>query len=135
MSLFDLPEADRLVVLGNGELASRSVRHDRGIGDLRISPILPNLWLPPFLALGRRSEVFLGTLDDAPYDIKPMLEVWTIHRDHWLPAVPDVPRHEQNPHGKCPLLIACKYPRLTGMGSTADRQLEVLSPKAAGAIR
>lgn len=43
-------------------------------------------------------EIFLGTLDDAPYDIKPMLEVWTIRREHWLPVIPDVPRHQQNPH-------------------------------------
>lgn len=42
-------------------------------------------------------EIFLGTLDDAPYDIKPMLEVWTIRREHWLPPVPGTTTHEQNP--------------------------------------
>lgn len=42
-------------------------------------------------------EVFLGTLDDAPYDIKPMLEVWTIRREHWLPTIPGASLYEQNP--------------------------------------
>ena len=42
-------------------------------------------------------EVFLGTLDDAPYDVKPMLEVWTIRREHWLPAIPGASHYEQNP--------------------------------------
>ena len=42
-------------------------------------------------------EVFLGTLDEAPYDINPILEVWTIRREHWLPAVPGTATHDQNP--------------------------------------
>ena len=42
-------------------------------------------------------EVFLGTLDEAPNDIKPMVEVWTVRREHWLPAVPGVPTHGGNP--------------------------------------
>jgi hypothetical protein len=42
-------------------------------------------------------EVFLGTLDQAPNDIKPMVEVWTIRKEHWLPPVPGVTSHHQNP--------------------------------------
>jgi hypothetical protein len=42
-------------------------------------------------------EVFLGTLDQAPYDIPPNLEVWAIRREHWLPKLPDVAVHRQNP--------------------------------------
>jgi len=42
-------------------------------------------------------EVFLGTLDQAPYDIRPMLEVWTIRREHWLPPIPGTIPHDQNP--------------------------------------
>lgn len=42
-------------------------------------------------------EVFLGTLDEAPYKIKPMLEVWAVRREHWLPYIPEVIRHERNP--------------------------------------
>ncbi|WP_390890616.1 GFA family protein [Rhizobium laguerreae] len=42
-------------------------------------------------------EVFLGTLDQAPYDIKPMLEVWTIRREPWLPPVPGIASHAENP--------------------------------------
>ncbi len=42
-------------------------------------------------------EIFLGTLDAAPYDIGPTLEVWTIRREHWLPPVPGATTHEQDP--------------------------------------
>lgn len=42
-------------------------------------------------------EVFLGTLDQAPYDIKPMLEVWTIRREHWLPLIAETTRYDGNP--------------------------------------
>nr|WP_062940675.1 GFA family protein [Rhizobium leguminosarum]KZB02220.1 aldehyde-activating protein [Rhizobium leguminosarum] len=42
-------------------------------------------------------EVFLGTLDQAPYDIKPMLEVWTVRREPWLQPVPGIASHVENP--------------------------------------
>ena len=42
-------------------------------------------------------EVFLGTLDEAPYGIAPKLEVWTIRREHWLPPVSGAILHERNP--------------------------------------
>ncbi|WP_442160984.1 GFA family protein [Rhizobium leguminosarum] len=29
-------------------------------------------------------EIFLGTLDEAPCDIKPLIEVWTVRREPWL---------------------------------------------------
>jgi len=41
-------------------------------------------------------EVFLGTLDDAPYDIAPMVEVWTVRREPWLPSLPGTARHLHN---------------------------------------
>ncbi len=42
-------------------------------------------------------EIFLGTLDEAPYDIKPVLEIWTIRREHWLAPVLGVRSHRENP--------------------------------------
>jgi len=42
-------------------------------------------------------EIFLGTLDQAPNDIKPMVEVWTIRREHWLAPVPVISRYDENP--------------------------------------
>src|SRR5262245_16414169 len=41
-------------------------------------------------------EVFLGTLDQAPNDIKPMVEVWTIRREHWLPTVAGASSFDEN---------------------------------------
>ncbi|MDW6020491.1 GFA family protein [Mesorhizobium sp. BAC0120] len=42
-------------------------------------------------------EVFLGTLDQAPNDIKPMVEVWTVRREHWLPPIAGVTTDSENP--------------------------------------
>ena len=41
-------------------------------------------------------EIFLGTLDEAPNDIKPIVEVWTIRREHWLPAIAGVSSYDEN---------------------------------------
>ena len=32
------------------------------------------------------AELRLGSLDDAPYNIAPDYEIWTIRREHWLKA-------------------------------------------------
>lgn len=41
-------------------------------------------------------EVFLGTLDDAPNDIGPRLEVWTKRRERWLPTIAGLAQFEEN---------------------------------------
>ncbi|MBY2923092.1 GFA family protein [Rhizobium leguminosarum] len=41
-------------------------------------------------------EVFLGTLDDAPYAISPMVEVWNIRREPWLAPVVGAALYEGN---------------------------------------
>ncbi len=51
-----------------------------------------------FFMLDDAVEVFIGTLDQAPNDIHPMVEVWTIRRESWLPAVPDVRLYDENEH-------------------------------------
>jgi hypothetical protein len=43
------------------------------------------------------AEIFLGTLDDAPYDIEPMLEGWAVRREHWLPDIPGSNVFSENP--------------------------------------
>jgi hypothetical protein len=50
-----------------------------------------------FLLKDGGAEVFLGTLDEAPYNIAPMLEVWTVRREHWLPEVPATRAFKENP--------------------------------------
>lgn len=42
-------------------------------------------------------EVFLGTLDQAPNGISPVIEVWTSRREPWLPPIPGVASHPHNP--------------------------------------
>jgi hypothetical protein len=41
-------------------------------------------------------EVFLGTLDEAPYSISPIVEVWNIRREPWLPPVYGAVLHDKN---------------------------------------
>jgi hypothetical protein len=40
-----------------------------------------------FFNLAGGVEIFLGTLDQAPNDLSPMVEIWTSRREHWLPAI------------------------------------------------
>lgn len=56
----------------------------------------PNCGSRLFFLYDAGVEVFLGTLDAAPNDIKPMVEVWTIRREHWLPTVPGVALYSEN---------------------------------------
>jgi hypothetical protein len=51
-----------------------------------------------FFMLDDAVEIFIGTLDQAPNDIHPMVEVWTIRREPWLPRVPDVRLYDENEH-------------------------------------
>ena len=42
-------------------------------------------------------EIHLGTLDDAPNDIKPEVEGWAIRREPWLPVIPSIPMFPRDP--------------------------------------
>ena len=44
-------------------------------------------------------EVHLGTLD-APNQLTPNYEVWTIRREHWLPELPVEARYERDRPGE-----------------------------------
>ena len=43
-------------------------------------------------------EVFerIGTLDEAPFNLRPEAEIWTKRREAWLPPVDGATQHEQN---------------------------------------
>lgn len=41
-------------------------------------------------------EVFLGTLDDAPNNIIPNVEVWVGRREHWLPPIAGTVVYNEN---------------------------------------
>ena len=41
-------------------------------------------------------EVSIGTLDAAPNGIRPMVEVWAIRREPWLPAVHGASSYDEN---------------------------------------
>ena len=43
-------------------------------------------------------EVRIGTLDDAPFDLKPEAEIWVKRREPWIPPVEDAAQHDESRH-------------------------------------
>lgn len=42
-------------------------------------------------------EIYLGSLDDAPNGIRPLVEGWCIRREPWLPVISGMPMARQDP--------------------------------------
>ena len=58
----------------------------------------PRCGSPVFGRSGDEVEVNLGALD-APDQLKPTYELWTVRRESWLPAFPLKKRYERNREG------------------------------------
>jgi hypothetical protein len=43
-------------------------------------------------------EVCLGSLDDAPFELRPQADIWIKRRESWLPAVDGTSQHQENRH-------------------------------------
>jgi hypothetical protein len=43
-------------------------------------------------------EIRLGSLDDAPFELKPEAEIWIKRREPWLDAVEGASQHEESRH-------------------------------------
>ena len=43
-------------------------------------------------------EIRLGSLDEAPFDLKPETEVWVKRRESWLPPVDGAAQHDESRH-------------------------------------
>jgi hypothetical protein len=56
----------------------------------------PNCGSRLFSLSAHQSEVYLGTLDDAPTGIAPAVEGWVKRREPWLPAIPGVPQYRED---------------------------------------
>jgi hypothetical protein len=41
-------------------------------------------------------EIRLGSLDEAPFELKPEHEVWVKRRESWIPPVEDAAQHDEN---------------------------------------
>jgi hypothetical protein len=41
-------------------------------------------------------EIRIGSLDDAPFGLKPEAEVWVKRREPWLASVDDASQHDEN---------------------------------------
>ena len=41
-------------------------------------------------------EVRIGSLDDAPFRLRPEAEIWVKRREPWLPAVEGAAQHAEN---------------------------------------
>ena len=43
-------------------------------------------------------EIRLGSLDDAPFDLKPEAEIWVKRRESWIPPVEGAAQYEESRH-------------------------------------
>jgi hypothetical protein len=43
------------------------------------------------------AEVMIGALDDAPGDLRPAREGWTVRREHWLAPIADAAQFAKDP--------------------------------------
>jgi hypothetical protein len=43
-------------------------------------------------------EIRLGSLDESPFELKPVTEVWVKRRESWLPPVDGAAQHDENRH-------------------------------------
>ena len=43
-------------------------------------------------------EIRLGSLDDAPFELKPEAEIWVKRRESWLLPVDGAAQHDENRH-------------------------------------
>lgn len=43
-------------------------------------------------------EIRIGSLDDAPFELKPEAEIWVKRRESWLHPVDGASQHEENRH-------------------------------------
>ena len=41
-------------------------------------------------------ELQLGTLDEAPFDLRPEAEIWIKHREPWISPVEGASQHREN---------------------------------------
>jgi hypothetical protein len=41
-------------------------------------------------------EIRIGSLDDAPFELKPEHEVWVKRRESWIPPVEGAEQHNEN---------------------------------------
>jgi hypothetical protein len=45
---------------------------------------------------GAHVEIRIGSLDEAPFDLKPDHESWVKRRESWIPPVEDATQHDEN---------------------------------------
>jgi hypothetical protein len=41
-------------------------------------------------------EIRIGSLDDAPFELKPEAEIWVKRRESWIPPVESAAQHDEN---------------------------------------
>ena len=100
LALHDMPEADGVRVLSHCELESAQFQMTGAPQTYERRSFCPICGSRLFFLFDDGVEIFLGTLDQAPNGIKPMVEVWTIRREQWLAPVSGAsPYDENSPNG------------------------------------
>jgi hypothetical protein len=45
---------------------------------------------------GTLIEIRIGSLDEAPFELKPEAEIWVKRRESWIPPVEGAAQHDEN---------------------------------------
>ncbi len=45
----------------------------------------------------KRVEIRTGSLDDAPFELRPQVEIWVKRRESWIPPVEGATQYDENP--------------------------------------
>ena len=72
----------------DGEIASY---HGRGF-----CPRCGSRVLNPIRSGDTHVEIRIGTLDDAPFELKPEAEIWIKRRESWIPPIQGASQHQEN---------------------------------------
>ena len=80
-----------------GQWPLERVRVDRRVRDLRRRQLLPALRLAPVPRRRRRGvEIQLGSLDDAPFELRPQAEISIKRREPWIHEIEGASQHDEN---------------------------------------
>jgi hypothetical protein len=77
-------------------VAAGRVRVHRGVRHLRQRQLCPRCGSRLFLLDPEGAEIQLGSLDEAPFELRPEAELWIKRREPWIPEVEGASQHVEN---------------------------------------
>jgi hypothetical protein len=83
--------------LAYGDWAPENVSHTGKVGTFAGRSFCPICGSRVFAISDDQVEIYLGTLDQAPYQISPLTEGWIKRRETWLHPIDGASQHREDP--------------------------------------